>query len=156
MRHCCSPNTRRAFTAGAAGELLHGQPLASQLLGAPQHAAAALLLLAAATAAPFINGVREGDEVFGPFTPDAERLNGARRAWCHAWAAALCYSSRVAARHGRYEGALAFGSPASPRLSRLLPAVPALILTPLTPVAALLLTRAQARPQLWGSWRCWL
>jgi hypothetical protein len=66
----------RGFSAGVVGELLHGQPLGAQLLAAAPQALAASLLLAAATAAPLLRGVEEGDEIFGPFVPASERLNG--------------------------------------------------------------------------------
>lgn len=33
-------------------------------------------LLTLASAIPFLNGEKEGDEVFGPFNPEAEILNG--------------------------------------------------------------------------------
>ncbi|KAI8469637.1 MAG: hypothetical protein J3K34DRAFT_522004 [Monoraphidium minutum] len=64
------------FAAGALGELATHQPLGAQLAAAGPHAAAAWVLLAAASAAPLLRGVLEGDEVFGPFNPASEMLNG--------------------------------------------------------------------------------
>ncbi|KAI8464155.1 MAG: hypothetical protein J3K34DRAFT_441388 [Monoraphidium minutum] len=63
-------------SAGLAGELLTHRPAAAQLLSAPPAVLALMGLLSVASLVPLLRGAQEGDEVFGPFTPAAEMLNG--------------------------------------------------------------------------------
>jgi hypothetical protein len=62
--------------AGVLGELSTHQSVLSQFAAAEPRALAAAALVAAASVAPLLNGLAEGDEVFGPMTPKAENLNG--------------------------------------------------------------------------------
>lgn len=76
------------MAAGVGGELLQHKPLAAQMLAAPPLVLALMAVLSVASLVPLLSGEQEGDEVFGPFTPEAEMLNGARaRARTHtrAW-----------------------------------------------------------------------
>ena len=64
---------------GALGELLGRGTLWAQLLCAEPAVLGVAAVLAFASAAPLLAGEEEGDEVFGPFTPRAEAVNGAHR-----------------------------------------------------------------------------
>lgn len=68
----------RGIVAGLGGELLQHKPLAAQLLAAPPAILALMAVLSVASVVPLLRGAQEGDDVFGPFTPAAEMLNGAR------------------------------------------------------------------------------
>lgn len=61
---------------GLGGELLHHQPLADQMAAGAPALLALAAVIATATLAPLIMGEQEGDERFGPFSVDAELLNG--------------------------------------------------------------------------------
>ena len=64
------------MAVGAANEVATQQPLVAQLLHAAPTVAAAAAVITAASAFPLLMGEVEGDEVFGPFQPRAEALNG--------------------------------------------------------------------------------
>jgi hypothetical protein len=83
------------------GELASGQPLLTQLAAAEPRVLLAAAVLAAASFAPLAMGEQQGDEVFGPFTPTAENLNGepaprGRRGSAHQSCAPLSVGGRAA------------------------------------------------------------
>ncbi|KIZ06894.1 hypothetical protein MNEG_1067 [Monoraphidium neglectum] len=65
-----------SMVGGVGGELLLRKPFAALLLLAPPAVLGLMVLLSVASIIPFMLGEEEGDEVFGPFTPAAEALNG--------------------------------------------------------------------------------
>jgi len=64
------------MAAGVLGELLTGQSLLQQFVTAEPFVLSVALLLSVASLAPLLQGEEEGEEVFGPFEPRAEVLNG--------------------------------------------------------------------------------
>lgn len=64
------------MATGVGGELLHHKSLGAQLVSTEPRALLLALLLFAASVIPLLRGEQEGDEVFGPFNPEAEMLNG--------------------------------------------------------------------------------